>query len=196
MAPDEDRGGASGPLSHLVKLGRRFLGAEAEQTPQPAVERRSSTRIPLRLPVDACLEGSRFHEGTLIDVSLRGLALDLAEEGAPGQRVSVRFRKSQAGEATFMLQGRVVRVLESNPERVALNVRRTENAQDALESYRKLILHYLHNRPLLEELNSGVFEGRCAACNWVGHVAEQGPSCPMCRGPVERVAGRSGVAPC
>lgn len=188
MAPDQDRADDSGPLGHLVKLGRRILGAEAEHTAQPAVERRSSTRIPLRLPVDACLEGSRFHEGRLIDVSLRGLALDLAEEGAPGQRVSVRFRKSQAGEATFMLQGRVVRVLESNPERVALNVRRTENSEEALESYRKLILHYLRNRSLLDELNSGVFEGRCAACNWVGHVAEQGPSCPMCRGPVERVA--------
>jgi len=180
-----NRGNDAGPLGQLVKLGRRILGAETEEIQEP--ERRSSKRIPLRLPIDACLEGSRFQEGKLVDVSLRGLALDLPEEGAPGQRVSVRFRKSQAGEATFLLQGRVVRVLESNPERVGVDVRRTENSPEALQAYRRLILHYLHNRSLLEELNSGVFEGRCAACNWVGHVAEQGPSCPMCQGPVERV---------
>ncbi len=168
-----------------MKLGRRFLGTET-QMEEPVVERRSSTRIPLRLPVDACLEGGKFQEGKLVDVSLRGLALDLPEEGAPGQRVSVRFRKSQAGEATFMLQGRVVRVLESHPERVGVNVRRTENPSQALESYRRLILFYLHNRALLDELNSGVFEGRCATCNWVGHVTEQSPRCPMCQAPVER----------
>jgi hypothetical protein len=185
MAPAQDRGDVSGPLSHLVKLGRRILRAETEETAVP--ERRASQRIPLRLPVDACLEGSKFQEGKLVDVSLRGMALDLAEEGAPGQRVSVRFRRSQAGEAAFLLQGRVVRVLDASPERVGVNVRRTENPPEALESYRRLILYYLHHRPLLEELNSGVFQGRCAACNWVGHVAEQGPSCPMCQGPVERV---------
>jgi hypothetical protein len=185
MTPPQDRGDASGPLGQLLRLGRRFLGAETEQAQE--VERRASARIPLRLPVDACLEGSKFQQGRLVDVSLRGLAVDLAEEGAPGQRVSVRFPKSQAGEATFMLQGRVVRVLESNPERVGVNVGRTENPPQALESYRRLILHYLHNRSQLDELNSGVFQGRCAACNWVGHVAEQGPSCPMCQGPVERV---------
>jgi hypothetical protein len=184
MAPTQDRGEVSGPLGHLVKLGRRILGTETEQTEAP--ERRASQRIPLRLPVDACLEGSKFQESKLVDVSLRGLALDLAEEGAPGQRVSVRFRKSQAGEATFLLQGRVVRVLDSSPERVGVNVPRTENPPEALESYRRLILFYLRNRTLLEELNSGVFEGRCAACNWVGHVAEQSPSCPMCHGSVER----------
>ncbi len=185
MTPPQDREDVSGPLGQLLRLGRRFLGAETQQSEE--TERRASARIPLRLPVDACLEGSKFQESRLVDVSLRGLALDLAEEGAPGQRVSVRFRRSQAGEAAFMLQGRVVRVLESNPERVGVNVRRAENSPEALESYRKLILHYLHNRSRLEELNSGVFEGRCAACNWVGHVAEQGPSCPMCQGPVERV---------
>jgi hypothetical protein len=187
MAPAQDRGNVSGPLGSLMKLGRRFLGTETQETEDPAVERRASTRIPLRLPVDACLEGGKFQEGKLVDVSLRGLALDLAEDGAPGQKVTVRFRKSQAGEATFMLQGQVVRVLESNPERVGVNVRRTENPPEALESYRGLILHYLRNRTLLEDLNSGVFQGRCPSCNWVGHVAEQGPSCPMCSGPVERV---------
>ncbi len=185
MTPPQERGDASGPLGQLLRLGRRFLRAETDQP--IVVERRASARIPLRLPVDACLEGSKFHEGRLLDVSLRGLAVDLAEEGAPGQRLSVRFRKTQAGEAAFMLQGQVVRVLESSPERVGVNVRRADNAPEALESYRRLILHYLHNRSQLEELNSGVFKGRCAACNWVGHVAEQGPSCPMCQGAVERV---------
>ena len=163
MAPTQDRGNGPGRLGDLVKLGRRILGTEA--SPPDVPERRASQRIPLRLPVDACLEGSKFHESKLVDVSLRGLALDLGEECAPGQRVSVRFRKSQAGEATFLLQGQVVRVLESSPERVGVNVRRTENPPEALESYRRLILFYLRNRSLLDELNSGVFQGRCAACN-------------------------------
>jgi hypothetical protein len=187
MTPTQDRGDASGPLGHLMKLGRRFLGAETQQAPGPAVERRAGKRVPLRLPVDACLEGSKFQEGKLVDVSLRGLAVDLVENGAPGQRVSVRFRPTQAGESTFMLQGRVVRILESNPERVGINVRRTDNSQEALESYRKLILYYLHHRPLLAELNSGHFQGRCASCDWVGRVGERGLSCPTCGGPVERV---------
>ena len=184
MAPTQDRGDVSGPLSRLVKLGRRVLGAETRQTEAP--ERRASTRVPLRLPVDACLDGGSFQEGKLVDVSLRGLALDLSEDGAPGQRVSVRFRESKAGEATFLLQGRVVRVLESHPERVGVSMRRAENPPEALESYRRLILYYLRHRTLLEDLNSGVFEGRCPSCNWVGHVTEQSPGCPMCHGPVER----------
>jgi hypothetical protein len=87
----------------------------------------------------------------------------------------------------FMLQGRVVRVLDSNPECVGVNVRRAENPPQALESYRKLILYYLHHKPLLEEMNSGYLEGRCPSCNWVGRVGELGPHCPMCGGTVERI---------
>jgi hypothetical protein len=170
-----------------MKLGRRFLGAETQQAQEPAVERRAGKRVPLRLPVDACLEGSKFRESKIVDVSLRGLALELAEGGAPGQRVSVRFRASPAGLPAFMLQGRVVRIQVTSPELTGINVRRTDNSQEALESYGKLILYYLHHKPLLEELNSGYFEGRCASCNWVGHVGERGPRCPMCGEPVERV---------
>jgi hypothetical protein len=187
MSPTQDRKEGSGALGNLMKLGRRFFGAETEQAEEPVVERRAGKRIPLRLPIDACLEGSKFQEGKLVDVSLRGLALDLPENGTPGQRVSVRFRPSLAGEPMFMLQGRVVRILESNPERVGVNVRRSDNPPQALDSFRKLILYYLHHKPLLEELNAGYFEGRCASCNWVGRVGERRPRCAMCGGTVERI---------
>ncbi len=187
MAPGRDRGDFASPLSHLMRLGRRFFGTEMQPVSEPVVERRVSQRIPLRLPVDACLEGGTFQESKTRDVSLRGLALELGEQGAPGQRVSVRFRAAQAGMPPFLLQGRVVRVQEA--ECAGVNVRRTDNPQEALESYRKLVLYYLRHRPLLEELNSGYFEGRCPVCSWVGRVGERGQRCPMCGGLVERSTG-------
>jgi hypothetical protein len=185
MAP-RDREDVPRPLSSLLKLGRRFLGAEAEEVPQPALERRSGKRVPLQLPVQTCLEGGRFQESRTLDVSPRGLALELGEAGVEGQRLSVRFRGSQAGDQGFMLQGQVVWAQAVGAEHVGVVVRRSENVPEALESYRKLMLHYLRHKPLAAELGSGYFEGRCPSCSWVGRVGELGPRCPMCGTTVER----------
>ncbi len=189
MSPEQGDGGGSGGLGRLLALGRRLLAPEKERAPEPEVERRAGKRVSLQLPVDACLEGGKFHESRVLDVSLRGLAVEPAEGAAPGKRVTVRFRSSAGGVPPFMLQGRVVRILARQPEAMGINVRRNENSEEALASFRKLVLYYLRHKPLLNEVDSGYFEGRCVCCDWVGHVGTRNPTCAVCGEPVKPLEG-------
>jgi phage FluMu protein Com len=46
------------------------------------------------------------------------------------------------------------------------------------------VLHYLHHKPLLEDMNQGYFEGRCPSCEWIGRVGRRRPHCSRCGGAV------------
>jgi hypothetical protein len=148
----------------------------------PEVERRSSKRVALRLPVEACVQGGKFEQGKLVDVSLRGIAVEPADgtRAATGQEMSVRLRSPAAGVAPFVLTGNVVRTLTPQAPAVVVDVARGRNSPESLASFRKLVLFYLRRKPLLEEIDAGALEGRCTGCDWVGRVASSSPECPAC----------------
>jgi hypothetical protein len=148
----------------------------------PEVERRSSKRVELRLPVEACVSGGRFEEVKLLDVSLRGIAVEPAE-GSPtraGDDLAVRLRSNAAGVAPFVLTGKVVRSLQPRSTGVGLDVSGNRNTPEALASFRRLVLFHLRRKPLLEEIDTADFEGHCTSCDWVGRVSRQSPRCPVC----------------
>jgi hypothetical protein len=180
MSAADQRGG----LGALLRRGWRKVagGGAAAAEPEPEVERRSSKRVELRLPVEACVEGGRFEQGELVDVSLRGVAVEPAEGVSvkPGEEMSLRLRSNAAGVQPFVLTGRIVRRLPSRSRALAVDVSGDRNSPETLASFRRLVLFYLRRKPLLAEINSGSFEGRCVSCEWTGRVARQSPECPAC----------------
>lgn len=177
-AADQAQGGIGG----LLRRGWRKIADAAAAAEEPEAERRSSKRVALRLPVEACVHGGQFEQGKLVDVSLRGIAVEPSDgaRARAGQEMSVRLRSHAAGVAPFVLTGQVVRALDPGSGGVGVDVSRGRNSTEALASFRKLVLFYLRRKPLLEEINSGGFEGRCASCDWTGRVARQAPECPAC----------------
>lgn len=172
---------AQGGIGALFRRGwRKIAGATAAE--EPEAERRSSKRVELRLPVEACVHGGKFEQGKLVDVSLRGIAVEPGDGTRPrtGQEVSVRLRSNAAGVGPFVLTGRVVRALDPGSAAIGVDVSRGRNSAETLASFRKLVLFYLRRKPLLEEINSGGFEGRCTSCDWTGRVARHAPECPAC----------------
>ena len=160
MSPTQDRGEASGPLGHLMRLGRRFLGAETQQAEEPVVERRASKRIPLalarrRVPRGQQVPGGQAGRrqpartgprsggrrragaeglGPIPQVAGRGGDVHAPGAGRPRPGVEPGACGSQRASHGELLRRRSSRI-------------------------RRLILYYLHNQPLLEELNSGVLRG-------------------------------------
>jgi len=61
---------------------------------------------------------------------------------------------------------------------------RDVTSADALKNYKKVVLHYLHHKPLLEDMTQGYFEGRCPSCEWIGRVGRRRPHCSRCGGQV------------
>jgi len=51
---------------------------------------------------------------------------------------------------------------------------------EALLTYRRLVRHYLHHRPLRDAAGKRVIEGRCESCGWVGRAGACKPKCPRC----------------
>lgn len=174
----------SGGLGQFFRGGWKLFAAEKHEPQQPMAERRAGKRIALRLPAQACLPGGTFQDGTLLDVSPRGLALEAAAMAQAGQPVSVRMSSSVAGVPSFILNGQIVRLLPRTG--IGVDVSKGVNGREALSSYRQLVLYYLYRRPLLDEVNTRSFEGRCTSCAWHGRVAAADPTCRASGHPVQR----------
>jgi len=89
----------------------------------------------------------------------------------------------------FLLLGTVVRVTDEVPPAAVVELNREATGEEALGQYRKLVLHFIRHRGLLEELWKGYFEARCPACGWIGRVGERSKTCAKCGGTVVPVAG-------
>lgn len=175
--------GITAGLGGLLKAGRRLLGKEQE-APEPAAdERRVNRRVPLRIPVRACVGAGKFRECQIVDINLRGFAIEAGEEAEPDQTIAVAFAGLPEVAPRFTLAGNIVR--RARHDAVGVQVDRGRNSTEVLGHYRKLVLYYIRHKPLLEELRSGYFEARCPACGWMGRVGRRNPACSRCKGPVE-----------
>lgn len=145
-------------------------------------DRRASKRLELAIPVRLKLAGGEFESRRTLDISLHGVAVAGPPSGKPDEPAEVQFQGYPDICDPFILFGHVVRLVEEDPGAVAIRIDRTNTPQGALDQYRKLVLHYVRHRPLLEQTESGFFEGRCAECGWIGHVGERKPRCPKCGG--------------
>ena len=80
---------------------------------------------------------------------------------------------------------------EEEPPSLGIQIDRQASSKEALQQYRKLVLHYLRHRPLLEQQAYGVFEGRCTSCGWIGRVSAKKPQCSVCGESVAPVSTES-----
>lgn len=152
------------------------------------MDRRGSRRIDLKVPLRV-----RFGDGTAKatvaqDVSLLGMALP-GEEARPGQEVELEFDGYPGVCEPFSVSARVVRRLGTPGQPAwAVEIDRQANPAETLQQYRTLVRHYLHHKPLLDEVGGYLSESRCTECGWIGHVGRYAQHCPSCRGPVEPVS--------
>jgi len=179
MAPsDGDK--ASQGLSQLLNLGRRILARKETPENKPSPERRVSTRVRLQLAVRVRVGQETFRDAQIRDVNLPGLCVEPAHSARPGQPVAISFSGYPGVAPAFTLVGSVVRIVTEDVPAMGIQVNRKATAPEALRHYRTLVLHYVHHRPLLENVNSGYFEGRCTTCGWVGRVGRKRPRCSHC----------------
>ena len=169
----------------LFKLGRRLLAGEAEPAP-PGPERRASRRVALGLPVQVCVGGGKFRPSRVVDANLRGVAVQ-ADEAGIGESIAISFPGIPKVLPAFNLTGRVTRVVDGSDPLVGVRIDRAGSSAEALAQYRNYVVYYLRHKPLLEEISSGYFEGRCVTCDWVGRVGRRNPTCSNCGGEVERL---------
>lgn len=180
MALTGDKKEKSEGLGRLLNLGRRFLAGEEAPQSKPRAERRVSNRVPLPLAVRVRVGQGRFRLARLRDVNQPGLAVEPAEDARLNQPVAVVFDGYPGVAPAFTLMGNVVRLIGGDEKAMGIKVDRKSTAPEALRHYRSLVLHYVHHRPLLEEVNSGYFEGRCTTCGWMGRVGRRAPRCSHC----------------
>ncbi len=179
-------------LKGLKKMGQRFLRGEsakpnARAQPIPAgvgMDRRSGRRVPLPLEIRIKIGENDAQIARLRDVNLKGFCLEPADGLTQGDRVSVGFDGYPEVSPAFALVAIVRRILPAvkpgEPSAIGLEIDRERTSADAQKNYRRLVLHYLHHRPLLEDLNQGYFEARCESCDWVGRVGRRKPVCSRC----------------
>lgn len=179
-------------FSKLKKLGERFLKPEPpkanfKDAPLPAdvgSERRAGRRVFLPLEVRVKLGDEDPRKAKVRDVNLTGLAVEPDFDVKLRDRVSVGFDGYPEVCPAFALVGRVRRIIEptetSRLPAMGLEIDREKTSADAQKNYRRLVIHYLHHRPLLEGVNAGYFEGRCTSCDWVGRVGKRKPQCSRC----------------
>jgi hypothetical protein len=169
----------------------------SEKTPTsakaPGSERRSGKRVPLPIAVRIKVNDREIRDARVRDVNLPGLAIESATPVQVGDRVSVGFDGYPEVAPAFALTGTVRRVLMSQDpgtsDAMGIEIDREATSADALKNYRKVVLHYLHHKPLLEDLNQGYFEGRCPSCEWIGRVGRRRPYCSRCGAAVSPVSG-------
>jgi hypothetical protein len=151
------------------------------------VERRVGRR--LKLPVTVRV---RVGEGPTLtakvrDVNARGLSLESVVGARVGDAIALDFEGYPGVCGAFSLTGKVVNVFDPLSNGVGVEVNRKTNPPEAIQNYRTLVLHYLHHRPLLDDVAKGYFEGRCTKCGWVGRVGTRAPKCSRCGGAVEPI---------
>jgi hypothetical protein len=156
-------------------------------------DRRGTKRIQLPIPVRLKVGGGPVEPRRIRDISLHGLAIVGYLKCDAGDPAAVQFLGYPKICEPFTLLGHVVRFVENDPRGVAIRIDRKNTPKQALDQFRKLVLHYLRHRPLLDELDTGYFEGRCLACGWIGRVGASKPRCSKCGGrkilPVGRASG-------
>jgi hypothetical protein len=169
-------------------MGQRILSNQASAPAKPAQvrnDRRSGLRVPLRLGVRIKVNDGGVKDALIRDVNLRGLALEPADGVSIRDRVNVGFDGYPEVAPAFALTGWVRRILtEQSPEgeikAMGIEIDRDVTSSDALSNYRRLVLHYVRHRPLLDGINKGYFEGRCKSCEWIGRVGRRSPVCSRC----------------
>ena len=168
--PADDRPGL---LSRLKKAGGKKSG-DAWAVP------RIGKRVQLPIPVAIKIGKGEFEARRLRDGSPVGLCIEGEACGERGDTATVRFHGYPDVCESFDLVCHVVRFIEGESPGVAVKIDRDESSSAALRHYRKLVLHYLEHRPLLDELDKGYFEGKCESCGWVGRVGERNAKCSRC----------------
>ena len=192
---------SGGSFSKLKQMGQRFLRGEsanatAKPRPIPAdvgAERRSGRRVALPLTFASrsappwCASSDEGREPSRsLDHSGRWRG-----SGGPRQRRFRRLcgghspvcpRRCRAPDLALQEYGRAQRGGTRDRSRALFGATLRKN-------YRRVVRHYLHHRPLLEDLSKGYFEGHCTSCNWVGRVGKRSPQCSRCRGKVVALSG-------
>ena len=122
------------------------------------------------------------------DVNLPGVSIESTTPVQVGDRVSIGFDGYPEVAPPFALSGVVRRVLLSQDpgtrDAMGIEIDRETTSADALKNYRRVVLHYLHHKLLLEDINQSYFEGRCPKCDWIGRVSRRRPNCSRCGGTV------------
>ncbi len=155
-----------------------------EKRPVAKADRRSGRRVPLPIGVRIKVNDREIRGARVRDVNLPGLAVESTTPVQVGDRVSIGFDGYPEVAPPFALSGIVRRVLLSQDpgtaDAMGIEIDRETTSADAMKNYRKVVLHYLHHKPLLEDLNHGYFEGRCESCGWIGRVGRRRPYCSRC----------------
>ncbi len=151
------------------------------------VERRFGRRVKLPVAVRVRVEDGPELVAKVRDVNARGMGLEAVLGAQVGSRVAVEFDGYPGVCGAFSLSGRVVRIIDPLANGVGVEVDRKATPPEGIQGYKTLVLHYLHHKPLLEDVNKGYFEGRCTKCGWVGRVGARAPRCSRCGGKVEPV---------
>ena len=167
-------------------LGRlKGLGRQGTDTPgQGGPNRRASKRVELPIPVQMKIGEGGFEERRLRNVNLVGLCIEDGGPASEGEMAAVQFEGYPRVCDPFLLLGKVVRLTDEEPPAAVVEVNREATGEVALGQYRKLVLHFIRHRGLLEELWKGYFEARCPACGWIGKVGERSKTCAKCGGTV------------
>ena len=147
-------------------------------------ERRCGCRVALPLDVRLTVGAADVLFAKLRDVNLSGLSVTPADGVEVGDHVSIGFDGCPEVSPPFALVAVARRITPSQkpgePSTLALKIERGLSSADAQRSYRRVVRHYLHHRPLLEDLSKGYFEGRCTSCDWVGRVGKRSTLCSRC----------------
>lgn len=151
------------------------------------VERRFGRRVKLPVAVRVRVEDGPELVAKVRDVNARGMGLEAVLGAKVGDRVAVEFDGYPGVCGAFSLSGRVVRIIDPLTNGVGVEVDRKATPPEGIQGYKTLVLHYLHHKPLLEDVDKGYFEGRCTKCGWVGRVGARAPRCSRCGGKVEPV---------
>jgi hypothetical protein len=172
------------------------MGLFSKEKAPPAVarrpvakpERRSGRRLPLPIAVRIKVNDREIREARVRDVNLPGLAVESSTPVQVGDRVSIGFDGYPEVAPPFALTGTVRRILPNKEpdtdDAMGIEIDRDLTSADALKNYKRVVLHYLHHKPLLEDINQGYFEGRCPSCDWIGRVGRRRPHCSRCGGQV------------
>ena len=173
-------------LGGFKRLGQRLFGKE-KPTERPAhvkMERRAGRRVPLALSVRLRLDNGSMQDGRVRDVNLSGLAIERTGDLAVGERLSIAFDGYPDVSPAFALVAHARREITSeepaSSDAIGIEIDRDATPKESMRNYRSLVRHYLHHRPLLDDMNKGYFEGRCPQCEWIGRVGVGTPVCSRC----------------
>jgi len=151
------------------------------------VDRRFGKRLKLPVTVRVRVGDGPELVAKVRDVNARGLGLESVAGAREGDSLAITFEGYPGVCGPFSLVARVVNVFDPVANGVGAEVDRKATTPEAVQLYRTLVLHYLHHKPLLEDVAKGYFEGRCAKCGWVGRVGARAPRCSRCGGKVEPI---------